>query len=215
MTTMLMTNHARTPAVTGGAADALLATATSDVLVLSTQTIASPSPFGVLRQVNYANLRRGVRYRVVVPDLARATPVLAHQLTKLALAGAAVRTVADVRTDTLIIDRATAVYPADRGVAPFGLPGVVTTAIEHFERVWVTAAPLLPSDLSDTTELGARERELLSLLAAGRTDAAAADELGVSIRTVRRLVSGIMNRLGARSRFMAGAKAADRGWLPA
>jgi DNA-binding NarL/FixJ family response regulator len=62
-------------------------------------------------------------------------------------------------------------------------------------------------------ELSDRERQLLTLLTAGYTDESAAARLGISVRTVRRMVSGIMNRLGARSRFQAGVKAADRGWL--
>ncbi|MGM1060521.1 S8 family serine peptidase [Saccharothrix sp. Mg75] len=37
--------------------------------------------------------------------------------------------------------------------------------------------------------------------------------LGISVRTMRRVVSDLMDRLGARSRFQAGAKAADRGRL--
>jgi DNA-binding NarL/FixJ family response regulator len=163
--------------------------------------------------MNYRNLRRGVRYRVVVPDSARTAPVLARQLTKLALAGARIRTVPAVQTDILIVDRATAVYPAGQGIAPFRLPGVVTTAVDHFERTWATAAPLLPRDETGADELSDRERDLLRLLATGATDAAAADELEISVRTVRRLMSDIMDRLGARSRFMAGAKAAHRGWL--
>src|SRR5690606_39837840 len=62
-------------------------------------------------------------------------------------------------------------------------------------------------------ELTTRERELLTLLSAGNTDESAAAQLGVSVRTVRRMVADIMDRLGARSRFQAGVKAADRGWL--
>jgi DNA-binding NarL/FixJ family response regulator len=61
--------------------------------------------------------------------------------------------------------------------------------------------------------LSERERQLLRLLTAGYTDESAAVRLGISVRTVRRTVSGIMDRLGARSRFQAGVKAADRGWL--
>nr|WP_240522031.1 helix-turn-helix transcriptional regulator [Amycolatopsis vastitatis] len=61
--------------------------------------------------------------------------------------------------------------------------------------------------------LSDRERQLLTLLTAGYTDESAAVRLGVSVRTVRRMVAGIMDRLGARSRFQAGVKAADRGWL--
>lgn len=56
-----------------------------------------------------------------------------------------------------------------------------------------------------------RERQLLTVLTAGYTDDSAAVRLGILVRTVRRVVSGIMGRLGARSRFQAGVKAADRG----
>ncbi|GLY65096.1 LuxR C-terminal-related transcriptional regulator [Amycolatopsis taiwanensis] len=215
MSTSLMTRpHQSLPAVPGTAADPLLATARSEVLVATTPTTASPNPFGIARPVHHQNLRRGVRYRVLVPESARMAPSLGARLSKLALAGAAVRTLPEVPTDTLVVDRTTAVYRADRpgaGIAPFRHPGVVAAAVEMFERLWFTSAPLLP----DTTELAARERELLSLLAAGRTDAAAAEALGISVRTVRRLVAGIMDRLGARSRFMAGVKAAHHGWLAA
>lgn len=203
-----------TPARADGGVDALLAAAESEVLVMSTQAVAATNPIGAVRRINHANLRRGVRYRVLVPDQARTAPVLATQLSGQSLAGAATRTVAEVPTDALIIDRRLVVHPGGgTGVAVFRLPSVVTTTLELFERLWSTAAPLTPCDLPDTSEVTAREEELLSLLASGFTDAAAADRLDISVRTVRRMVSDIMNRLGARSRFMAGVKAADRGWL--
>jgi DNA-binding NarL/FixJ family response regulator len=50
-------------------------------------------------------------------------------------------------------------------------------------------------------------------MSAGYTDESAAARLGVSVRTVRRMMSTIMTRLGARSRFQAGIRAADRGML--
>jgi DNA-binding CsgD family transcriptional regulator len=210
------------PALTGRGVDALLATATSEVLVMSTQVVGAQSPLGVLREANYRNLRRGIRYRILTPDLARAAPVFAPQLIKLGRAGAAIRTAAEIPVNVLVVDRTVAVFPADRadtgaatGVTLLRLPGVVATAVELFGQIWSTAAPLLPSDPPDTAELDIRERRLLSLLSVGFTDAAAADDLDVSVRTVRRMVSGIMNRLGARSRFMAGVKAAERGWLAA
>lgn len=204
MTTALATHR---PAAT----DALLAGATTEVLLMSTQVALAHTPLGVARPTHHSALRRGVRYRVLVPDAARTAPALTRQLTKLALAGAQIRTVGEVRTDLLVVDETTAAFPVEHGVAPFRLPAVVMTAVEHFDRVWDTAAPLLPGSRGET--LTDRERDLLRLLAAGATDDAAADRLEVSVRTVRRLMSGLMDRLGARSRFMAGAKAADRGWL--
>jgi DNA-binding NarL/FixJ family response regulator len=119
-----------------------------------------------------------------------------------------------------VIDGAVVVLPVDRtagghspGTAVFRLSSVVTTTMELFERVWPSAVPMSPTEPPDAAEPTAREKELLVLLFSGGTDESAAARLGVSVRTVRRMVADLMNRLGARSRFQAGAKAADRGWL--
>jgi DNA-binding NarL/FixJ family response regulator len=200
--------------------EALLASAHTEVLVMSTMSVVARDPIGAVRRIDHENLRRGVRYRVVVPDTARTAPALATRLGALSLAGADTRTVAEVPTDALVVDGRLVVLPVDRtaggrslGTAVFRLSSVVTTTMELFERVWLSAVPMSPSDLPEAAELNARERELLSLLSSGSTDESAAARLGVSVRTVRRMVADIMNRLGARSRFQAGAKAADRGWL--
>jgi DNA-binding CsgD family transcriptional regulator len=200
--------------------EALLAGANREVLVMSTLAVAARDPIGGVRRVDHENLRRGVRYRVIVPDTARTAPVLATRLGTLALSGADTRTVPDVPTDALVIDGSVVVLPVDRtaggpalSTAVFRLSSVVTTTMELFERVWLTAVPMSPGELPDAAELSAREKELLALLSSGSTDESAAARLGVSVRTVRRMVADIMNRLGARSRFQAGAKAADRGWL--
>jgi Sugar-specific transcriptional regulator TrmB len=54
---------------------------------------------------------------------------------------------------------------------------------------------------------------LLSMLAAGMTDAAIARSLDWSIRTTQRRMSKLMTDLGATSRFQAGLAARDRGWI--
>jgi DNA-binding CsgD family transcriptional regulator len=192
--------------------EALRASATHEVLLMSRD------PGGAIRRADHENLRRGVRYRIVVPDPARTEPTVATRLGLLSLAGADIRTADAVPTDALVVDGSVVVLPLgdeSAGTAAFRLPSVVTTTAELFERVWSTAVPLTASDLPDATELDSREREreLLTLLSTGSTDESAAVRLGVSVRTVRRMVAGIMHRLGARSRFQAGAKAAGRGWL--
>ncbi|WP_424187379.1 response regulator transcription factor [Actinokineospora sp. G85] len=194
--------------------DALLAEATAEVLVLSGQTAACPT--GPARRIDHHNLRRGVAYRVVVPDLARTAPGLGPRLVGLAAAGADTRTVPEVPTDVVVVDREAVILPNEAtGVAVLRLPGVVDGMVGLFERVWATAVPLIATGVPGRSELTGRERALLELLAAGCTDDAAALKLEVSVRTVRRMVADITNRLGARSRFQAGAKAAARGWLPA
>lgn len=199
--------------------EAALSGAVHDVLITSSSQAPSGDPIGTLRRVDYDNLRRGVRYRVLFPDRARGIPVLAARLGSLALAGAEVRTLPDVPVDATVVDEALAILPNETdggrpgGVAMFRLPSVVGTIMELFELVWPSAVPLVASEMPDGAELTERERELLALLSAGWTDESAAARLGVSVRTVRRLMATIMSRLGARSRFQAGVKAADRGWL--
>ena len=92
-------------------------------------------------------------------------------------------------------------------------PSAAVATAELFERIWPTAAPLRDISHVDPTGLTAREREVLAVLSVGGTDEAAAARLGLSVRTVRRVVSDVMAQLGARSRFQAGIKAAERGWL--
>jgi DNA-binding NarL/FixJ family response regulator len=76
------------------------------------------------------------------------------------------------------------------------------------------------TDLQSATEspegdwhLTGRHRELVRMLGGGLTDEAMARKLGVSERTVRRLVSELTERLGAASRFQAGVCAVRLGWL--
>jgi DNA-binding CsgD family transcriptional regulator len=172
--------------------DSKLAAATREVLVSGTDI--------VFRRVDRENLRRGVRYRALLPRTSQS----AHELTSL---GVDVRTMPKVPMSALVIDGTAVALPGDGGPVLFQLPSVVHTTIELFERLWQTAVPVTGD------ELDFREIELLMLLSAGCTDESAAMRLGISVRTVRRMVAGIMRRLGARSRFQAGVKAVDRGLL--
>jgi DNA-binding CsgD family transcriptional regulator len=188
---------------------ALLAGARDEVIAMSTLTPSGPA-FGP------RDVRAGLRYRAIYPDTARTAPTLCRHLGAMSVAGVAVRTMPLVPMNALIIDGSVAVLPADTAngsVAVLRLSSVVTTATELFERVWPDAVPLADSDIPLDTDLSLREREMLRLLSLGATDEVAAAQLGISVRTVRRMVAQIMHRLGARSRFQAGVKAADRGWL--
>lgn len=192
----------------------LLATARREVLVLADPHSGGTDPVGTLRGIEPARLQPGVRCRVLVPDHVRLAPGLSTRVAALALADAVVRTVPDVPSNAVVVDGALALLPAGgtaTGLAVFQLPGIVATVSDLFERIWPTAVPFTQSRHS--AELTPRERELLGLLSTGRTDESAAARLDVSVRTVRRMVADIMGRLGARSRFQAGVKAADRGWL--
>lgn len=85
----------------------------------------------------------------------------------------------------------------------------------HFERGW----RLLPSDTdpraghADGAELDAVDRQIVSLLYVGLTDAAIARQLGMGHRTVQRRLQSLMVEVGAATRFQLGWHAACSGWL--
>ncbi|MYV72152.1 hypothetical protein GT043_40825 [Streptomyces sp. SID2131] len=54
---------------------------------------------------------------------------------------------------------------------------------------------------------------MLRLLAQGYTDEAAARRLGISLRSERRLISELMEKLGAQSRFQLGRRAVENGYV--
>lgn len=78
------------------------------------------------------------------------------------------------------------------------------------EDYWRQAIPMSFDGLAD---LDKRSRQVLSLLAAGASDAVISKQAGLSIRTVERTVAALLDRLGARTRFQAGVQAARRGWI--
>lgn len=209
---------AGSPAAAQRTLEGLLKSAAGEVLVSTPATAALSDPIAGLRELGTAVLAPHVRYRILVPDAARTDPMLSRRLQQLSRNGAQVRTAPTVPLCAMIVDAATVALPADRtgrgSVSILRLAAAVGAMTELFERVWHTATPLRqPTGLGDASGLTVREREVLSLLGDGGTDASAAAQLGVSVRTVRRMVSEMMARLGAQSRFQAGVKAADRGWV--
>lgn len=164
-------------------------------------------------------LRRGAKVRAMYLEAVRNDQPLLTYARNFQAAGAEIRTSPTLPQRLYISDRRIAVVPLKPGVRGFGFavisaPGVVASLLELFEGVWHHAAPLDVGNPVDTaTGLSDTERSLLTLLAGGATDESAAKKLGVSLRTVRRIMADLMQRLEASSRFEAGLKAAKKGWL--
>lgn len=57
------------------------------------------------------------------------------------------------------------------------------------------------------------DRQIVSLLYVGLTDAAIARQLGMGHRTVQRRLQSLMVEVGAATRFQLGWRAARSGWL--
>ncbi|MEV7992082.1 LuxR C-terminal-related transcriptional regulator [Streptomyces sp. NPDC086077] len=161
---------------------------------------------------------RGVRCRTVHLHSARNCPRTREYLTWLAGQGVQVRTVATLPTHMVMFDRTRAVIPVksdDTAAGGVVLSGEGTLAMlgALFETVWDGARPWGGVSRHDAHGLTDSESTVVKLLAAGGTDEAIAKRLGVSHRTARRIATSLMERLGARSRFEAGVRAAKRGWV--
>ncbi|KOU24000.1 erythropoiesis-stimulating protein [Streptomyces sp. WM6372] len=171
------------------------------------------------RPLDERAMAQGVELRAVYQDSARNDPATLGYAQWTTERGGQVRTSPMLPPRLLVFDRTTAIVPIDPANSRLGAlcttaPGIVASLITLFEQTWETAVPL-GADLKQPAQDGitAGERELLKLLASGLTDEAAGKRLGVSLRTVRRQMAGLMERLHATSRFEAGLKAAQRGWL--
>lgn len=84
-------------------------------------------------------------------------------------------------------------------------PAVAARVVAHLGQ----PAPVAPEEAS----LSDREREVLSLVAAGLRNKEIADQLGISERTVKAHLAGVFNKLGATSRAEAIARAMAAGLL--
>ncbi|MFJ2847517.1 hypothetical protein GTY20_37905 [Streptomyces sp. SID4946] len=163
-------------------------------------------------------LERGVALRSIYRESFRNEPALLRCARDLALLGGETRTVPVVPTPVVIVDEEVGLIPLDPS-DPLG--GAVevrdssTVRVLHlmFEQLWMAATPWKVSGGREGDSRRSRDHALLLLLCEGHTDESISRRLGVSLRTVRRLVADLMQRLGARSRFQAGVQAARRGWL--
>ncbi|MEU9419615.1 helix-turn-helix transcriptional regulator [Streptomyces sp. NPDC048272] len=171
------------------------------------------------RPLDRKALARGVEMRAIYQDSARNHPATLGYAQWTTELGGEVRTSAVLPPRLLIFDRTTAVVPIDPTNSRLGAlcttaPGIVASLVSLFHQTWDTAVPLGAARRTSGDEgITSGERELLKLLASGLTDEATGKRLGVSLRTVRRRMSALMERLDAASRFEAGLKAAQRGWL--
>lgn len=164
-------------------------------------------------------LGRGVHVRTLFLHSARKHRPTVQYAEAISLAGAQVRTTSGLPSRMLIYDRSCAVLPVDLDNTGAGAALVRDTAVlgflcRLFQHYWDRGMGFWEQEQVPGQELSGLERDVLLLMSAGKTNEAIAEELGISQRSVSRLVSCLMDRLGATSRFQAGALAVVSGWLP-
>ncbi|MBP0456337.1 helix-turn-helix transcriptional regulator [Streptomyces montanisoli] len=178
---------------------------------------SSPKP----SDVEYEALARGVTIRAVYATEALDVPERAASIKEAAAMGEQVRLVPRVPLKMVMVDGRAAVLPltaSDLGTRASAVlvrqSRLLDALSELFEAKWEQGVQAFGAAQSTDTEgLAKEDRLLLSLLNAGLKDEALARQLGVSERTLRRRTADLVARLGATSRFQAGAQAVRRGWL--
>lgn len=172
------------------------------------------------RPLDESMLKRGVKVLTLYHDSAWNDGPTLNYARWLVSMGGEVRTVPSLPLRVAIFDREVAIVPVDpeaalQGAMQISSRGVMTAMVALFERVWDAGVPMGHVVRREENGVTAQERELLRLLAQGLTDEVVGKRLGLGVRTVRRMVADISDRLDARSRFEIGAKACHRGWLKA
>ncbi|WP_370383988.1 LuxR C-terminal-related transcriptional regulator [Catenulispora sp. GAS73] len=198
--------------------DQLLAGATVEVLSMVPGNAISAASLSAARPTD-DDVARRIPSRVLYHSSTRQDPATVAYGRWLAERGTEIRLSPAVTRRLLIVDGRTAVVPIEPDEPGIGAlcvrePGLVDQLTALFELIWTDAVPLgMPAKADSPAGLSPTDRHLLRLLGDGLTDEAAAKRLGISARTVRRIMADLMVRLDAESRFEAGVEAARRGWL--
>ncbi|MCL2551816.1 MAG: helix-turn-helix transcriptional regulator [Actinomycetia bacterium] len=171
-------------------------------------------------------LARGVRFRSLYAAAVLGNPARLAHITAMVAGGEEARVLAEAPLKLLLIDRRSALLPltvdesihGHRALVVHG-SALVNALQALFEALWRQGAPVRSRGRFPDRELlrdgglDAGEQELVELLGAGMTDESIARQFGVSVRTLRRRVRVLQDRLGSTGRFQAGVRAAQRGWL--
>ncbi len=170
------------------------------------------------RPLNERALAKGARFRTIYLDSIARDRTTREYAKWMAERGSEIRTSPTLPMRLLVVDGATAVVAGPRTAEqPTALvlhsPVVVQAMRALFEAYWEHATPMGQPVVPVAGGLTPQERELLRLLASGLTDEAVARALGIGVRTERRIVAELMERLDASSRFEAGVKAARLNWI--
>lgn len=190
-----------------------------ELLSLHSGEAPSEEAFVSAQRTDRELVERGVRLRIVYPiEFAQLSRVRDYTETMQAQ-GAEFQFADAVPYRIIVSDAARAVVPIVRGQRSEGAiitgePGLVS-GLRHLAHGIFRSGRKL-HDIDPAAPSGrptALEVEVVRAMSLGLADDAAARKLAVSERTFRRYVAQVFERLGTTSRFQAGVRAVERGWL--
>jgi len=196
----------------------LAVSAKTEVLALRPAAANPTAARDASRSLDFDVLSRAVQLRALYSSAAvYDTDTLTYAMGMVD-SGAMVRVASSLPLRMVIVDSSVAVVPVNphdsrEGCLVLHQRGVVAALVALFESLWRVSDPLSDSSRAGQDECTAGEQAVLRLLATGAKDDTVARQLGLSVRTVRRAIADLMNRLQASSRFELAVRAAARGWI--
>ena len=188
-----------TRAVTRERVAALATVERYEHLAINNEPVINAESFSAAQPVDRKLAGRGVRVRVIDRDRS------ANSSTVGTVPKDLYRQMLAPPMKLMVFDRKVALFPADpldleKGYIEVADEPFVASLCALFERLWGQGRDpyrreVFPIDLTS------RESALVGLLAMGHTDQTAADELGLSPRTVAYTMRALMDRVGAQNRF--------------
>lgn len=194
--------------------------ATTEVLALVRSGVAAVSADENLDEE--VAVARGVTFRVILERAVVEQPGF-YRNTEAAIArGEQVRVAEQLPLRMLVADRQLGLIPLSPSSGPDEAgallvhpSGLLDALLALFDHAWSTARPLGGVDATAAACDGLDQVDLsvLDLLLVGLTDQAVGSQLGLSLRTVQRRVSHLMERCGVATRIQLGQQAQLRGWV--
>ncbi|MER5486065.1 LuxR C-terminal-related transcriptional regulator [Streptomyces sp. NPDC002812] len=181
------------------------------------KTWSQPQAREAIRNRMRATDSSGFTSRKLLSPVALADEEARAHLQMVQSKGASVRiSSAPMPHETILIDRRVMILagrhtPAGREYTVTTSQTLVDGVHSLFQAIWDTATDLNTYLRSSGPHLDTDGRVILQSLASGLTDASAARQLGISLRTYRRRVADLMAKLEADSRFQAGLRAGELG----
>jgi DNA-binding CsgD family transcriptional regulator len=161
-------------------------------------------------------LDRGLRLRSLCQHSAQFDLATQTYAEKLSAAGSEVRATPLLPGPMIVVDREVALLPHHHGhgVVVVWEKSTVAYLSDSFHELWQSARPYRTGPVAAHETAEELKRSILIMLANGLKDDVVAKRVGVSVRACRSHIAELMRRLGARSRFQAGALAVRSGLLP-
>lgn len=180
-----------------------------------------PEALEAARESDLSLLRRGIRVRLLCLESLVNDRAHLEYLLWFTEQGAEIRLCPTLPLRMILQDERVAVVAAhgedpSQGAVILRGHGILRALGALFERYWDVATPYAGADPvrpQGDEALTPVQLEILRLMAAGAKDGAVARQLGVSVRTVRRITAELAARLEVDSRFAFGVEAVRRGWL--